>query len=286
MEIKITGINGYIGQLIAKELVAQNHQVSGIKRELLYGSISELQKEICACDVVINLAGAPILKRWTPRKKKLIYDSRISTTKNLVEAIKKLPTKERPKKFITSSAIGIYKNGMVHDESSTMYSDQFVGTVVKDWEEQLLQLPSSIPCTIFRIGLVLGEDAKTISNLRLPFKLGLGGKIGSGKQAFPFIHEKDLANAFVWATENRHENIIFNLVAPQKITNSEFVAAFAKQLNRPAVIPVPVFLIKLVLGEAATLLIESPEVKPKALLEDGFNFEYPTIEIALAEILA
>lgn len=286
MEIKITGINGYIGQLISKELIAQNHQVSGIGRKLLYGAISELQKEISACDVLINLAGAPILKRWTQKNKKLIYNSRIDTTKNLVDAINKLPREKRPKKFITASAIGIYKNGMVHGESSTAYSNQFVGTVVKDWEEQLLQLPTSVQCIIFRIGLVLGKNAKTISNLRLPLQLGLGGKIGSGNQPFPFIHEKDLVNAFVWAAENQHENKIFNLVAPQVITNSEFITAFAKQLNLPAFIPVPVFVLKLILGEAATLLLESPEVQPLNLLNAKFKFEYPTIELALSEILA
>lgn len=285
MKIIITGINGYVGQLLSKELVAKNHQVSGIKRVLLYSSLSELQNKICGCDVIINLAGAPILKRWTAKNKALIYNSRITTTKNLVEAINELPPEKRPKKFITASAIGIYKNGSSHNDNSTEYSDEFVGNVVKDWENVLQQLPSSVQCTIFRIGLVLGKNAKTITNLILPFKLGLGGKIGSGKQAFPFIHETDLVNAFVWAVENLQESKTFNLVAPQSISNSEFVKAFAKKLNRPAFIPVPSFILKLVLGEASVLLLESPQVNPKALLAAGFKFQYPSIKAALQEIL-
>jgi hypothetical protein len=132
----------------------------------------------------------------------------------------------------------------------------------------------------------LGKEAKTITNLLLPFKLGLGATIGNGKQPFPFIHEKDLIRAFIWAVEDLDKNETFNLVAPESITNKDFTKALAKALNRPAVFSIPDFVLKLVLGEAAVLLTESPGVEPKNLLEAGFEFTYPDIEKALNEIVS
>lgn len=253
---------------------------------MLYGSVDILKDEIKNSDVLINLAGAPILQRWTERNKNVIYDSRIKTTKSLVFAINALPENEQPKKIISTSAIGIYQTGISHNELSTNFDQGFVGKVVKDWEDSLIDLPDNVQKNIFRIGLVLGKNAKTIKNLVLPYKLGLGGKIGNGKQAFPFIHEKDVVNAFVWAVETYKKSGVFNLVAPQKITNSEFSKAFAKKLKRPAFIPISAFILKLVLGETSTLLLKSPIVEPMALLEAGFEFEYIDIDSALGEILA
>ncbi|MDX1283525.1 MAG: TIGR01777 family oxidoreductase [Draconibacterium sp.] len=284
--IKITGINGYLGTIISKQLIQRGYNVSGISRKLLYGNAHGLKNQLKGCDVIINMAGASILQRWTQKNRKTIYDSRVETTKNLVKAIHLLPIKDQPKKFISASAIGIYELGKAHNESSTKYETDFVGKVVKDWEDTLNELPESIQKTIFRIGLVLGKEAKTIKNLLPFFKLGLGGPIGLGNQAFPFVHEKDLTNAFIWAVEDSKRNDTFNLVAPEKITNADFTLTLAKKLKIPAFIPVPGFVLRLVFGEAATLLLKSPTVEPKALIDSGFNFEYPTIDSALTEILA
>ncbi len=259
--------------------------VSGINRELLYDPVKTLKKEISGCDVIINIAGASILRRWTTNNRKIIYESRVKTTKNLVKAINELNPEERPKRFISASAIGIYKPENIHTENSTEFNTGFIGKLVRDWENSLRGLPPEVNYTIFRIGIVLGKEAKTITNLLLPFKLGLGGKIGSGKQAFPFIHEKDVVNAFLWATEHDKSSNLFNLVAPQIITNKEFTRAIAKGLNRPAFIPIPSLLLKLIFGKASTLLLESPIVKAKTLTESGFKFEYPTINSTLSEIL-
>lgn len=286
MQIKITGINGYLGTLISSGLIDRGHQVTGIKRELLYSDIKKLSNVIAGTDVIINLAGVSILKRWTQKNKKLIYDSRITTTSNLVQSINTLPEPERPAKFISASAIGIYEPNKIHNENSTDLERDFVGKVVKDWEDTLKHLPDDIQRNIFRIGLVIGKNAKTIKNLKLPFKFGLGGKIGNGRQAFPFVHEKDVVNAFVWAVEDLSISGTYNLVAPEKITNNEFTRTFAKKLNRPAFIPVPEFVLKIIFGKAASLLLESPEVVPQALSDSGFTFEYPTINSAFSEILA
>jgi uncharacterized protein (TIGR01777 family) len=286
MQIKITGINGYLGTLISAGLVKRGHQVTGITRELLYGDTTKLSRAVAGTDVIINLAGVSILKRWTNKNKKLIYNSRIVTSSNLIKSINELPESDRPAKFLSASAIGIYKPNEIHDEFSTNYETGFVGKVVKDWEDVTDKLPKNIQKNIFRIGLVLGKKAKTIKNLRLPFKLGLGGNIGNGKQAFPFVHEKDVVNAFVWAVEDLGISGTYNLVAPEKITNKDFTKTFAKKVNRPAFIPVPAIVLKVVFGKAASLLLESPEVVPRALADNGFEFEYPTIELAFTEILA
>lgn len=283
--IKISGVHGYLGNLLSNELLKHGHHVSGIKRKLLYGSVAELAEEISGCDVIINLAGSAILKRWSKQNKKLIYDSRVNTTKKLVLAINSLKAEDRPKKFLSASAIGIYKAGYLHDETSTNFDAGFVGTVVKDWEKQLEQLPENMNKTIFRIGLVLGKEAKTVKNLLVPFKLCFGSKIGTGKQAFPFIHEQDLLTAFVWGVETNTTNGVFNLVAPEAITNADFTYALAKQLRRPVFLMTPGFIVKLVLGEASNLLLVSPIVKPKALLDANFAFKYPNIELALSEII-
>lgn len=212
MKIKITGSNGYLGRLISAQLRKNGHSVSGINREVLYTKAKALKEEVRDTDIIINLAGSPILKRWTKSNKNLIHESRVHTTRNLVQAINLLKESERPSKFISASAIGIYKNGKRHTESSQDFSNGFLFSVTSNWENELTKLPSSVQQNIFRIGLVIGKDAKTIKNLIIPFKLGLGTSLGNGKQAFPFIHIKDLVNAFIWAIENKTISGVFNLV--------------------------------------------------------------------------
>ena len=285
MQIRITGINGYLGSMLASELRSRGYKVHGIDRSFLYSEESILSEEIKGSDVIINLAGAPILQRWTKANKNEIYNSRVETTTNLIAAINRLGLDDRPKKFISASAIGIYKAGMLHNEDSTNFDEGFFGTVVKDWEKQVKTLPVDVQKVIFRIGLVIGKNAKTITKQLLPFKLGLGAKIGDGKQPFPFIHEEDLLRAFIWAVEDYQKDNTFNLVAPENINNKTFTKAFAKELNKPAFFSIPEFAIKLALGEAAVLLTQSPEVSSEKIQKAGFQFNYPDISSALKEIL-
>lgn len=286
MKIKITGSSGYLGNTLTKELTSKGHEVSGINRKLLYGPLEEIQKEIKNTDVIIHLAGAPILQRWTTKNKTAIWESRVKTTQNLVEAINKMPASEMPKKLISASAIGIYKSGFIHNETSNNFDEGFVGKVVQDWEAASSNLPKNVQRIVLRIGLVLGKNAKTITNLIIPFQLGLGAILGNGKQAFPFVHETDVLRAFIWASENRKESGTFNLVAPKNITNKQFTKALAKKLKRPAFLFIPEFMLKLVLGEASVLLTEGAQVEPEHLLQSGFVFQYPTIESALSEIIS
>jgi uncharacterized protein (TIGR01777 family) len=285
MKIKISGMSGYLGTLISDELITRGHQVESIPRSLLFGEISLLKKHIEGADIIIHLSGSPILTRWSQKKRKEIYDSRVQSTKNLVEAIKMLEPGKRPRKFIQASAIGIYKPGKIHNEDSADFEAGFIGQVATDWEKASTTLPEDVNRIVFRIGLVIGKEAKTITNLLLPFKLGLGATIGSGKQYFPFIHENDLARAFVWAVNQYSQNGIFNLTSPVLITNKQFTRSFAKSVNRNAFFIIPEFAIKLVLGEASVLLTDIPGAVPSKLLEEGFEFQYPEIEKALKNIL-
>lgn len=284
MKILITGINGYLGTLIANELRLKGNTVLGIDRNLSKGSAENLAKFISGSKVIINLAGSNILTRWTKSAKNMIYNSRIDTTKNLVQAINLLNKSERPEVFISGSAIGIYKNGEIHDETSTSFDQNFLGKVVNDWETELTNLPQEIRTLIFRISPVLGKNSKMIKNLKLPFTLGLGGKIASGKQAFPFIHEKDLVKAFSSAINEQWQGI-YNLSAPEQISNLDFTRMFAHLLKRPAVIPVPGFVLHFIFGEAASMLVASPQVLPKALMDNNFQFEFPEISSTLSDIL-
>ncbi len=285
MKIKITGTSGFLGITISKKLKEKGHEVSGIERKLLYGSTNDLQAEIRNCDAIINLAGAPILQRWTDKNKATIVDSRVKTTQNLVQAINNLPLNEQPKKFISASAIGVYATGFMHDESSQNFDNGFVGSVVKQWEAASNGLSPNIQRNIFRIGIVLGKEAKTITNLLLPFKLGLGATLGNGKQSFPFVHIDDVTRAFTWCLEDLNTSGVFNLVAPENISNKDFTKALAKSLGRPAIFSIPEFVLKAVLGEASGLLTEGAEVLPRNLTEAGFEFQYPDINSALKEIV-
>lgn len=286
MKIKITGINGYVGQLLSQHLRKKGYQVSGIQRKLLYGDTKYLKEEVSHVDVIINLAGASILTRWTKSNMRRIYKSRVNTSLNLVQAINQLPVDEQPKQIISASAIGLYLNGAIHDERSKNFDNGFVGRLVQDWEAAFGDLPDNIDLTFFRIGVVIGKESQTIKKMLPVFRNAMGGKLGSGKQAFPFIHERDLINAFLWAVEVPPRQNVFNLVAPQNISNKDFTQALSQALHKPAIFSVPSLIIKIVFGKASSLLLKGPVVEPKALLDAGFVFKYPTIDSALEEILS
>lgn len=284
MKIAVSGANGYIAKNLMWELKTDHHVIVIIKRDILY-NVNQLTELLSGIDVVINLAGAPILQRWTTNNKNEIFKSRIETTRNIIKAINGLPDNKRPGTFISASAIGIYSPDAVHTEESNSFSDDFVGKVVRNWENASADLSPKVRRVIFRIGLILGKEAKTMQNLVPLFKMGLGGKIGSGTQPFPFVDINDVVNAFVWGIYNEHANGIYNLVAPENIDNKEFTSVLAKSLKRPAFFTVPEFVLKLALGEASSLLLQSPQVKPKRLLEEGFEFLFPDIKSCIAEII-
>lgn len=283
MNIAISGSNGYIAANLIQKLQAVNHNIIKIQRHELY-NLTALSRIISGTDCVIHLAGAPILQKWTNENKTEILRSRVETSQNIVRVINKLPFEESPRTFISASAIGIYKPNLSHSETSDVYSDEFIGQVVKQWENSSVNLNPSVRKIIFRIGIVIGKESETMKKLIPVFKLGLGGKVGTGKQPFPFVHINDVVNAFFWATQNKEVSGVFNLVAPQSIDNSHFTEVLAKKLNRLAIFSVPKSALKLWYGEAASILTESPQVSPERLLHYGYRFRYPDIESCVKEI--
>ena len=285
MKITVSGASGYIGKNLVVELRKSNHELVILGRNTLY-HVPELIERISGSDVVVHLAGAPILQRWTKKGKAEILNSRTITTRNITQAINRLPDGKRPKLFISASAVGIYAAGNNHTERSNIYAEDFVGEVVRKWEESSSELSLSVRKVIFRIGLVLGKEAKTMKQLLPVFKFGFGGRIGSGQQPFPFIHIQDVTRAVIWAVDHAESHGTYNLVAPQNINNLQFTKALAKTLHRPALFSVPGFVLKVIFGEASTLLLESPSASPERLTREGFRFNFPDIQACFSEIVS
>jgi uncharacterized protein (TIGR01777 family) len=285
MNIAVAGASGYIARNLISELEADHHTIIPIKRRLLY-SPEKLSILLSDTDVVINLAGAPILQRWTDHNKREILASRVETTRNIVTAINQLPDQAKPRTFISSSAIGIYTPDQIHLDNSKAYANDFVSEVVRQWENASGNLSPKVRRVVFRIGLVLGKESQTMQRLLPVFKLGLGGKLGTGKQPFPFVHIFDVVNALIWGIQHERATGVYNLVAPDDIDNKTFTDVLAQSLNRPAIFTVPAFTLKLAYGEAASLLLTSPRVKPERLTEEGFAFLFPDIQSCIAEIIA
>lgn len=285
MKIKISGSSGYLGSVISEGLIQKGHQTEGINRELLYGSEEKLASTLKNTDAVIHLAGAPILRRWTEENKKQILDSRVKTAKNLAGAINRLPAESRPRKVISASGISIYAPGKTHTEGSSDYDTGFLGEVILKWEKAWEMLSNDVELTVFRMAPVLGKESPTIKKMNFPFRMGVGGKIGNGKQPFPFVHEADVAGAYLWAIENSGTGGKYILAAPHQITNAYFTRAMADTMNRPAFTTVPAFALKVIYGQAATMLLHSPAVHPEKLLKKGYKFKYESIEQTLNDIL-
>ena len=286
MIVALSGYRGLIGNSLENELLNQGHSIKRIKREDLYDyKGSGLAGLISGADAVIHLSGAPILKRWTKKNRTEIYNSRIVTTQNLTSAIRSLSPDRRPKIFISASAIGIYQSGLTHTENSENLAGHFAAQIIRDWEQASDNLPEDIRRIVFRIGLVLDAKSLLIRQLKIPVLLFAGGPIGSGNQPFPFIHLKDVTGAILWSLQNNRAKGVYNLVAPEQTTNKSFMQLFARRLNRPSWLNVPRLPLKIIFGQAAQLVYESPAVIPGRLTSESYPFLFPGLDGALRDIL-
>ncbi len=268
--IAITGANGFVG----KHLQNTFSHVVVLHRD---DSVAVLLDKLKGVDVVINLAGAPIVKRWSESYKRVLYESRIETTCKLVEAV----NQSEVKYFISTSAIGIYPNDKACDEYTTEYADDFLAKLCRDWEREALKCVK--PTAILRFGVVLGKNGGALQKMLLPFKLGLGGVIGDGKMMTSWIHISDLMKMYQFLIDHKAEGV-YNAVAPHPVTNSTFTRALGKALGRPTFMSLPIFVLKAIYGEASCVLTDSKEVYPKKIEALGFSFGYDTIDDALVEI--
>jgi len=282
-KIAIAGYTGFIGSKLKNKLVKKGYDLVLINREDFLLDDESFRKKLIDCSTVINLCGSPVIKRWNAKNKKKIISSRVNTTRKIVDALELINSHKI--KLINASAIGIYLHGKRHTEESTVYENDFLSDTVKQWEETALHAQSSGHYVgLCRFGVVMGKQGGAFPKMILPFKIGFGGKIGSGNQTFSYIHIKDVVEGIIFLILNKEMTGIFNFVAPDIVSNQEFTDTTAKIYDKKAFFTVPAFLVKLFLGKASVMLLEGADVIPERLLESGFKFKYDTLEKTLISI--
>lgn len=297
MNILITGGTGLIGRSLINALNTENVQITVLTRDIKKASacldnniklINSLSiEDIENQHTIINLAGEPIAdKRWSYRQKDEICKSRWSITKQLSTLIQQ--AKNPPSLYISGSAIGIYgrqDNGVI-DETFQQFHPEFTHCVCDTWEKlALLAKSSKTRVVTLRTGIVLDKNGGALAKMLLPFKLGLGGKISHGNQVMSWIDIEDVIAAILFIQNTPTLEGAVNITSPNPVSNQVFTTAFAKALNRPCVITTPAFILKVLFGEMAELLLFGQHVIPHKLHKNGFKFKYPTIESALKHLV-
>lgn len=288
----VTGGTGLIGRSLIKSLDRQ-YAITVLTRDpsranrLLGSDINCIKSEdlnsVDDFDAIVNLAGEPIAdKRWTVAQKQRICESRWQITQKLVNLIN--ATSSTPPVFISGSAIGIYgrQGDTVITEEFTDFHDEFSRKVCKRWEDIALQAKSRV--CILRTGVVLSDEGGALSKMLMPFRLGLGGPIGSGKQFMAWIHLQDMVRGIQFLLNNNKSKGVYNLTSPNPNTNHFFSLALARRLERPCVFRVPAFAIKTLMGESSELVLYGQKVIPQRLLDEGFTFNFPVLKEALADL--
>ena len=297
MNILITGGTGFIGSALTKQLIQQGETVTVLSRNpaqvadifseqvKALGNLNELKADD-SFDVIINLAGAGIFDaRWSEKRKQLLRDSRINLTQQLLSAIERM--KVKPELLISGSAIGFYGNqaDMQLTEQSTPITD-FSQILCADWENSALQVQAlGVRVCVIRTGLVLAKGGGLMQRMLLPFKLGLGGRLGDGLQWMSWIHREDWIKIALTMMADKTMSGTYNATAPNPVTNREFTQTLARCVKRPALLPMPSGVLQVLLGEMAELVLGSQRVLPERLLAQGFQFDYLQLEKALQQIL-
>ncbi len=301
MKFLITGATGFVGKHLLKTLHQQNYDIVVLSRDAEKakkslpfpltafswnpGSEPAPVQAFEGVDVVIHLAGEGVADhRWSAAQKLKIRNSRLHGTKNLVHTINQLQVK--PKAFISTSAIGIYgdRSDEILSETAETGSGDFLSDVCRIWETEAQKVQGVRLCLV-RVGIVLGLDGGALAKMRLPFKLGVGGRLGSGKQWMSWIHVQDLVNLYIHLALNETAQGIFNGTAPEPETNANFTKILGKALGRPTIVPAPAFALKLLLGEMSAILLNSQHCEPKRVLQSGFQFRFAKLVDALSDLL-
>jgi hypothetical protein len=299
MKFVITGGLGFIGVNLSNYLLDKGHAVIALGRAAtqnritadMYQYISAdttqpggWQKALGDVDAVVNLAGKSIFKRWSKSYKRQIYDSRILTTRNIVDA---LPA-DQSVVLCSASGAGYYGNRgddlLKEDEKS---GNDFLASVSVDWEAEALKATAKgIRAALMRFGVILGKGGGALAKMIPAFKFFVGGPIGSGNQWFPWMHLTDLMAAILFVCEHPQVNGPLNFCAPNPVRNRELAKTLGQVLGRPAIMPTPAFMVRTVLGEFGNVLLDSQRTIPAKLLSHGFEFQYPDIRSALKEVVS
>ena len=301
MKIILAGGTGFIGKALIQTLVGEGHRVVILTRhagkmkwmnkrfvtEIIWDGkhLGDWAKEFDGVDAVINLAGESIAaKRWSAAQKKHIIDSRISSTKAIVDAIRQ--ANHKPSVLINASAVGYYgnvENGDVTESSPK--GSGFLSDTCDQWEKEAREAEVlGVRVVILRFGVVLGEGGGALSKMIPPFKMFIGGPLGSGRQWFPWVHREDVTGVIHFALINTKLSGPVNVTAPDSVNMKQFCKQLGKAMGRPSWAPVPAFALKLMLGEMSEMLLTGQKAVPKKLSENGYSFYYPSLEEALKKL--
>ncbi len=291
----ITGGTGFIGQVLCQKLAARDYTLTVLSRQSSADvrsrcgrvtpvqSLAELRGSE-GFDGVINLAGEGIAeKRWTEDRKQVLRDSRIALTEELVDTMASF--QRQPEVLVSGSAVGFYGDqGQEPVTENTSPNDEFTHRLCRDWEAAALKAgkPGLRVC-LSRTGLVVGPQGGFLQRMLLPFKLGLGGRLGSGEQYMPWVHREDVVNGLVWMLETESASGPYNMVSPDPVTNRQFTRTLGQVLSRPTVLPAPPFALKVALGEMARLLLTGQKAMPERLESEGFEFRFRQLQPALED---
>jgi hypothetical protein len=297
VKITISGASGFIGRRLLKLLGAESHTLQVLSRHAGMNMPPNVKvfpwdpargeapaDSLREVDAIVHLSGEPVAQRWTEESKRRIYDSRVVGTRNLVQALSKLS--QKPATLVCASAIGYYgsRGDEMLPEEAAPGSD-FLARLCVDWEKEAVAAEAlGLRVVRVRIGVALDPRGGAMKRMLPPFKMGAGGKIGTGKQWMSWIHLDDLAGLFRFALENSISGAL-NGVAPYPVTNADFTRALAAAVHRPAMFPVPPLALKLMFGEMADVLLASERVQPRRAEAAGYRFRYPQLEPALADLL-
>lgn len=298
MKVFISGALGFVGHQLSEHLLDQGHHVIGLGTQTKQNRIEHtnfsylstttltdegLANSLASVDAVVNLAGKTILKRWTQSYKQQIYDSRILTTRRIVEA---LPI-GKDISMCSASAVGYY--GSCGDTIVTEQSppgNDFLARVGQDWENEAWRAENrGVRVVAARFGIVLGHTGGAMQKMITAFKSYVGGPLGDGSQWFPWIHIADLLTAIQFVIENREMTGPVNFCAPNPVRNLDLAKAMGQALKKPSSFPTPAFMLRLAMGEFGNTLLASQRVTPEKLMAHGFQFKFDTIESAVADIL-
>ena len=301
-KIIVTGATGLIGRTLVQDLFTRGDEVTiftrdpgKVERNLAsstrivkwdYNKPDEWKQHLNGIDIVIHLAGANLgARRWTDAYKKLVYNSRIISTRNLVEAIKS--AEQKPKAFICSSAVGYYGNrGDDYLSEDEEPADNFLAKLCADWEKEAAKIETNgVRRVSIRTGLVLIKNEGLLKQMIPSFKLFLGGYFGDGRQWFPWIHIDDIAGIYLHIVNNDVLNGAVNAASPGIVRMKQFTKILGRVLNRPSFLPIPKFTLKLVAGELGEYATDSQRVVMDKLLNTGYKFKFDKLEVALRDLL-